>query len=313
MPIPTVLDSSVVNIDTSLAPTLQDWQYQLKDTADGGVLLNGPASADFFDVTNIEGMSMADTRVVTVDRDGAHGSYQYAKYLQPKTIVIDMMAYVVNGPGIIPLLDRLAANFEPDDNDYPFYTKPSGAEARVVFGKPLGIKYNHVSGGDEGGPNKRKVQAQILCEDPRHYSTTVVTQTIQFPDIVGSGFHFPITFPWTFGGQVVGGSAVINNAGSIESEPVIVLRNRWANAMIINAATAQSLYLPISTNPGDIIVVDCGALTVTKNGADISNKVVDTGGFIFLAKGDNNISVTATSADASAAVDFKYRSAWSQG
>ena len=60
------------------APTLQEYEYQYKDT---GIKLNGSVAVPFVDITKVTGLGLATVSASTADVCGAPGGSVYCKFL----------------------------------------------------------------------------------------------------------------------------------------------------------------------------------------------------------------------------------------
>ena len=112
--------------------------------------------------------------------------------------------------------------------------------------------------------NLVSVSLMFSASDPRLYATPTQSATTQPPGTT-AGFTFPLTFPVSFGGGVVSGSLSINNAGDIETRPILTVTGPCTNPSITNATAPGSpnLTFNVSLNTGDTLVIDTDFHTAT--------------------------------------------------
>ena len=238
------------------APTLNDYEYMFKDT---GVLLNGTSAVPFIDVQAISGLDMPAVQVVEETLDGQHGGEIYAKYFEPRTIIIDAVLYA-NPNAVDASLDALIENYMPDDVEYPFYFKGTGIGQRYVMCKAIGFNSPLEIDRTVGAA---KVQMQLKAPDPRKYVDNV-NQTM-----VANTNYSPV------------------NAGNMETYPVFTVAGAWTSITFTNNTQVKSVVLTDTRVAGDITVVDFKNKAVTVNGVRKSS-IVTTGNWWTIPKGGGN-------------------------
>lgn len=83
------------------------------------------------------------------------------------------------------------------------------------------------------------------------------------------GLTFPVTFPATFGGGTVAGIITANNAGNVESRPLLIITGPCTNPTVMNATTGWSLSFSnadsggLTLNAGDTLTIDTDLRTIT--------------------------------------------------
>src|SRR5690606_15977559 len=130
-------------------------------------LLNGGEIVPFVDITKISGLDATDLRTSSHERENVDGGYIDAFYEGMRTVILEGTVYT-NSQFMEAYLDNLKANYAPQKLPQPLYFG-TDAGVRVVYGKPLGFKYDK--------EQLRRVgscafQLQVVCEDPRIYSPT---------------------------------------------------------------------------------------------------------------------------------------------
>jgi phage-related protein len=146
------------------APTLNDYEYQFKDT---GVLLNqANVSIPFWDVTKVSGLvDFPNLDVKESDIDGRHGTSYYAKYFGGRTVVVEGTLYASSSDFDTPV-ESLRTSAIPDGNDYPFYFKHPNKTQRYLMAKATTFKCDVDTGRRIG---QASFQFQLSAGDPRHY------------------------------------------------------------------------------------------------------------------------------------------------
>lgn len=105
------------------------------------------------------------------------------------------------------------------------------------------------------------------------------------------------------------GTMTLRNDGTAPSPPLITLRDGWPNPVIANQQTGEALHFGLTTAPGDVLVIDATARTVTLNGANRYSALdFPSSDWWDVQPGDNPIAATPTSGGGSMTADF--RDAW---
>ncbi|GAP53545.1 hypothetical protein AHiyo6_01100 [Arthrobacter sp. Hiyo6] len=114
-------------------------------------------------------------------------------------------------------------------------------------------------------PTSAPFQISFICPDPALYGSSLQT-TGQISIASGGGFTFPATFPITFGAGT-GGSGTLNNAGTMDTWPIVYLRGALTNPRIYSVERAAALKLNYTTtNVTDVIAIDMKNKTIMLNG-----------------------------------------------
>lgn len=238
------------------APTLNDYEYMFKDT---GLVLNGTSAVPFIDVQAITGLDMPSVQVVEETIDGQHGGDVYAKYFEPRTIIIDSVVYA-NPASVDSFLDTLYSNFMIDDIEYPFYFKGTGVGQRYVMCKAIGLNCPTDVLRTIGSA---KLQLQLKAGDPRKYVDNV-NQTM-----VANTNYSPV------------------NAGNMNTYPVFTITGAWSTITLTNNTQVRSVVLTDTRVAGDITVVDFKKKSVIVNGVRKST-IVTTGNWWDIPPGGGN-------------------------
>lgn len=256
------------------APTLSPEQYQFTDT---GVLLNDSPSLPFVDITLVDGLDSAPVRTSSTDREGIDGGFNIADYESYRTVTIEGSVYA-SVTAMETYLDQLKANFAPVKTPQPFHFGTDNGQ-RLVFARSTGFRYQKDQARRLGVVN---FQVQLLCDDPRLYSSTAVT----------SGAFA------TTGSIVLSGNRDSNATLTISGAKTNPTITQGSNVFTFNATTIA----------GDTIVIDLESRTVVKNGTiNLRPSMTITGGWYLLEPGTTNFTLGG-SGTGTLTVDS--RSAW---
>jgi len=135
----------------------------------GGTILNSSASLPFVDITAIDGLDNAPVRLSSDPREGMHGAIVSSEFEDARTVTLEGDVYASNTQ-LEAYLDKLKKDFAPSSIPRALYFgADSGLGERLVFGKSQGLRYKKDSFRRLG---RVPFQVQIVCEDPRIYSST---------------------------------------------------------------------------------------------------------------------------------------------
>lgn len=232
------------------APTLNDYEYQFKDS---GVLLNADASVPFWDVTKVSGlMDFPELVAKLQDRDGVHGSVVTTRYFRERVIIVEGNLYASSSDFDTPLV-AMRTSMLPDNVNYPFYYKHPGQTQKYVNAKSVVVRCDVETGRRYG---ISPFQLQLFAEDPRHY-------------VDGS------TVNWT--------SAVnfnLNNTGNTAVAPTISITassSTTASVTIENTVSGNSVAFSRSVTSADAVVFNLEERYMTVNGSFVPASVTVTG------------------------------------
>lgn len=248
-----------------VAPTLSTYQYQYKDT---GILLNGNydgANPGFVDIEKVAGLGMPDFDVTTDDFDGGHGGITYARFSKSRFIVLDGTLY--SDPTQVDVfLDKLIANFTPDDTAYPFYFAGAGNGQRYVLAKAVAFKHDLETIRRIGAG---RVQFQVIADDP-----------IKRVD------NAPLT-------MVAGTNHTVTNSGKISTNPTVTITNGFTNLVLTSNTQGKSITLTMTATAGQVVTVDFRRHLLLVDGVNMTANA--SGSWWDLAVGSNSVKYTVTS------------------
>jgi hypothetical protein len=290
------------------APSLDDYQYQFTDT---GIVIDpntqDPETSALWDLERIEGLDMPEIRLQEQDRDGAHGSFAFAKYTRSRAITITGAVRVPEESGVEEYLDSLKVNYAPSENPLPFYYKHPNVAQKVINCNSLGVRYPV-----DIAWNIRYVPFQILliAEDPRAYGPEITVGPVGLP-VTSGGMSWPMTFNFGPTTAQVGGHMDCYNSGNSEAYPVITINDAVQSPRIKNLTTGNELTVDYTLKDGDQLVLDTRTRTLYLNGGDRTDLVSQfVNKWPLLAVGENTLQFHATAYSATADATTKYRSVW---
>lgn len=283
----------------------EDFTFRL---GDAGVILNGTASLPFVDVENVKGLDSATFRTTERDHEGDDGGFMDAEYEKGRDIVLDGTIYA-SGDAMETYLDSLKENWAPSKVQVPFYFKAPGVNERLLFVKPLGIRYDWSS---FRRTNQAPVQFGAYAEDSRIYDSTLLMATLPLGATVFSGFGFNLGFNFGFGGvSSLNDAVLVVNGGNRPTPPVIRINGPIDNPRLISdTANREMLFQGLSLAVGEYVDVDMKNKTVKLNGTTNRRNTLVSPTWFFLEKGTNTLRLRATSSDSSAYATVNYRPAW---
>lgn len=261
------------------SPTLTLEQFQFEET---GVLLNGDSTLPFVDIESIEGLDNAPYRVQTHDMEGQDGGYVDSEFESMRTVGLEGTIYA-SPTALETYLDSLKANFAPHTTAKPLFFMTDAGQ-RVVFGKSQGLRYRKDSDRRLG---KASFQVQIMCEDPRIYTDTLISQTATRAT----------------------GSVVVSPGGNRTTPATITLTGSITGPTVTHVESGNVFaFTGYVLGAGQSIVIDLNNRTVVQAGASKRNLMTITGTWYKLSPGTNTFNFGGTGS--SATIKVETRSAW---
>lgn len=262
-------------------PVLTLEQYQFDDT---GVLLNGDTALPFVDIESVQGLDMADVRTQQLDREGVHGGYVEALYNTVRTVTLEGTVYA-SPSALETYLDSLKANYAPSAADKPLYFM-TDSNQRLVFGKSLGFKYPKDN-------NRRlgivKFQVQIVCQDPRIYSSTATTGSVA----------------WS------GGTLNVSLSGNRTSPGILSITGPVTSPTVTHTQSGTVFsFTGYTVAAGQVLKIDLGARSVLQGGVNKRNVMTMTGNWYELSPGTNSFTRTGTGTTGATTFAVDTRSAY---
>lgn len=274
-----------IEFSADLFGSLATEQYRFRQD---GLLLNGPATLPFIDITSVDGIDSAPTNSSTTDREGAHGGFVRAEFETVRTITLEGNIYA-NPSTMETFLDQLKDNFRPTATPH-WFQFGTDAGVRLVFARSTGIRYAKNSQRNLG---VQAFQVQLILADPRIYSPA--EQTIRH----SAASATPATY---------------NIAGNRDTLALITLlpgTATWSDPAFTITNDYGSMTITFSGyNVNGLVDIDLDARTMLQNLVNLSVRgyATITGDWVPLAPGNNVIKVSSVAAGAQ--LILTYRPAW---
>lgn len=218
-----------------------------------------------YSVQKADGFEAPDYRVGSYEKPGEDGARVTAAFYggRPFTIQGDMQTADVATFQAARQALNYAFRTQRDQYNYPLLTRilvtaNDGStyflDAQVkTFKNPLSY------------PTYSSFISTLYAPDPAIYGTSQVT-TGQIARLAAGGVTFPLTFPVIFTAGS-GGVGFLNNAGNLDTWPVMTIRGAVTNPLIYAVERGGLIQLGFTTtNATDVIVIDMKNRTVMLNG-----------------------------------------------
>jgi hypothetical protein len=162
---------------------------------------------------------------------------------------------------------------------------------------------------DVGRGTTSRFMVSLVAPDPRLYTAGEnTTGSITRPS--GGGFILPVNVPIVSDPQS-GGSATINNAGTIPTYPKLILKGLLTNPYILNSTLGEAFQLNRTIAVGETVTIDMAEKTVLLNGTSslLSAKTTDSRWWS-LEPGTNLIAFSSGSASDDGTLEITWHDAY---
>jgi hypothetical protein len=282
---------------------LSDYQFQLNTT---GVLLNGNDTVvPYVDIEKVVGLDSPPFRETIRDHEGTDGGFMDAEFEKGREIVLDGTAFCLVS-NVEPYLDLIKANYAPVTSPIPFYFKSTGVDERVIFVKPRGVRFDWETVRRIG---MTAIQFMMYAEDPRIYTNTLNSTTINYGGDTGIGFSFSFSFSFDFGGGSTPSGANVTNNGNRATPVVLTITGPVINPVIFNNTTGNVLRFTIELTALDTLTINTGNRTVYLNGNINRRSTLTLPDWFLLTPGINQISYGGLTGTGST-LNLQFRDAW---
>jgi hypothetical protein len=117
---------------------------------------------------------------------------------------------------------------------------------------------------------------EVVAPDMLRYATTDLSFHIGLP-VTSSGYVYPLTYPYNYGGVGNIGDRVLGNAGDMASPASIRIAGPVENPVVRCDTTGEQLTLAITLGASDWLDIDCREHTVVLNGESSRRSAVVAG------------------------------------
>lgn len=288
---------------------VNDTTFQLSDT---GVVINDDTLANqpFIDIEQVSGLDSAPFRQTKREHEGVDGGFMDAEFESGRDIALVGIVYANNNP-METFLDKLKANWAPSTTLVPLYIYTLETGLRVVYVKPLGVKYDWDALRRTG---MCAVTFSAFAEDPRIYSGTLLSSVIPMGATVFSGFGFNLGFNFGFGGvSTTADGAFVYNVGNRPAPCTLTVTGPITNPVIQNDTVSAAMVFNITLLSTDTLVIDTQYHTVRLNGANRRSTMTYPGWFMLeadpVAAGGGNF-IRLRGSAGTGTLTVSYRASW---
>jgi hypothetical protein len=252
-----------------------------------------------------------EVRKVQAANPGYDGTTDYTRFYGAKVVAATVR--ILPAATTMQTLSTLRGWVAPRRSVQMFYT-PAGMDERVLYlrGEQLGadlpertIRIGVVD-----------VQMQWSCPDGVEFSAETAQTVVTLQTALATGGRlYPLTFPRTYPAQTGTGVAVITNAGTVPSAPVVRVFGPCTGPIVTNETTGQVIAMSgFTLGSTDYVEIDMAAKTVQlrgEPGGDANRRSrVTTAGWWQLEPGANTIRFTAESGTVPAQCLVLSQDAW---
>jgi hypothetical protein len=154
-------------------------------------------------------------------------------------------------------------------------------------------------------------QLDLVAPDHRKYAAVATTLTATLPTSGGSGFTFPLTFPFTAAVPVGStGTVVAVNAGDVAAPPLVTITGPVTNPIVENVTTGRRIALSYDLPAGQSLIIDFDNRAVLLNGSQPVDVLAAGSSYWDLRPGSNEIRYTALTGTTGSTMTLEFSSAW---
>lgn len=250
--------------------------------------------------------SNAQVRSSDIARPLDHGMFAGDDFYGGRSLQLQVEIWGTDDTSYQVALSKALAAFVtgtemPIVTQLPGYGKvQSSVRVRKRTGPKLDIKY---------GLHVGVMMVELAATDPRIYSQALhsVTNNLQAPT---GGITFNLTFPMVFGSST-SPITVINNAGTFETRPLIVVSGPITNPALENVTTGLILNFVGSLATGESLYVDFLNRTVLLNNqASRYSWLQNPQNWWNLQPGNNSVRFSGTAGAGTPTINIQWRDAY---
>lgn len=284
---------------------MDELSFRLGDT---GEVINSDSSAfPFIDLSEVRGFDSADYRETERDHEGDDGGYMDAEFEKGRNVSLTGTLYALTG-SFEEYVDALKENWAPSRTPIPLYFESPGVGERLVYVKPLGVKYDWTSLRRLG---QADIQFRAFAEDPRIYDNTLLSEQINLGATVFTGRGYNHGFNFGYGGvSTVSDGTFVTVGGNRPTPPTFTIYGPVTNPQILNDTTGQLMKFNITLGVGETLVIRPQYKTVKLNDATNRRNVLLAPVWFYLPEGQTFIRYRAESSDPTSKLIIEYRNAW---
>lgn len=262
-------------------PTINDWEYHYNGLTFGGATAYG--------IKKVDGLSPPDVRVEESAKAEDHGSFVFASYVGPRTVVFegDILAehLVASNPASMSArLDALRKAFAPQTSDQGLYIKWPHDARRVLWCRPKRLHFPKDIDFNLGIANWA---AEFIAGDPRMYDDATVSV------VVAPG-------AWT----------TITHNGTFPTPPELVFTVPAGDTAMVDPFVDGSgdVFFRVNTtvNPGSTLRVNMKNKTILLDGVNVYGSLHRNSKWFDLPVGNLDLLFRRTSGGTNATMTVQY-------
>jgi len=273
--------------------------------ASGTVLNPDSPATPFVDITEVQGLDTPEIRSSERDHEGVDGGFLDAEFEKMRVITLTGQV-ITNGVGTETFLDQLKYEWSVGQGIVPFYFQHPDIAERLMFVKPLGVRYDVNELRRLGSAD---IQFMCQAENPSIFDSDLLTLAIPQGATLISGRAYSKGFPFGYGAPVSPAFVNAYNAGNRAADATFTIVGPVDVPRIFNDTTGNVLQFNLSLTASDTLSINLYNRTVILNGTASRRSALDAPDWFMLQRGDNIIRYRADSTgnpDAS----VSYRNAW---
>lgn len=213
-----------------------------------------------FGLKKLEGLEKPDVRSGNTDRPRKRGAFVGTNQLKTRTITATLDvgppfgSYTTLAGAVAAL--RTVCSTE-GETEYPLWVQMPNMPLMACMSRVIKKTLPWDITADIGSLLQNG-SIQFEATDPYFYLAPTSAPSISLPT-PGTGFTFPLSFNWSFGGGTPPNSYTAVNNGDVPCWPVLVITGPCLTPTVQNVSLpgAPSLTFGIQLNAGDQLVVDC--------------------------------------------------------
>lgn len=217
-------------------------------------------------IESVEGWeSLPSARYDKQPRARAHGTHRSPVYADERVVTVTGECHSLAERDALLLQLQAGMTFTDEDGDEEPLTISLGGRTLTAWAQLL--RCDPVVAVGSWNVGQIRWVAQWRCPDPLRYGPERPPATTGLPT-TGGGLTYPLTYPLTYGTAGATGQITLSNAGTADAPIVFEVNGGTTTGLEgfeISAAGRRITY-PMTTPPGQPVVIDTGAGTVLVEG-----------------------------------------------
>lgn len=268
-----------------------------------GQLFNG---ASGIEIVDFDLFSNVEVRSSDIARPLDHGKFAGDDYYGQRSIMLSIEIWGTSDTTFQAALNKALTAFVtntemPIVTQLPVYGKiQSSVRVRKRSGVKMNLKY---------GLHVGEMTVELVATDPRLYSQTLhsVTNNLQAPT---GGITFNLTFPMVFGSST-SPITIINNAGTFETRPLIIITGPITNPNLENVTTGKIMnFIGVLASTDQLYVDFLNHTVYLNNTASRYSWLQNPQNWWNLQPGNNSVRFSGTAGAGTPTINVQWRDAY---